>query len=245
MIRPIVTIIGLLSLWIAAWFFSGQLRFILPPPWDVAKAAYQNWDLLLRHGSTTLAEIIAGMCLGSALGATVAISLAVWRPAAIWLWPVFVATQALPVFAIAPLLVLWLGYGMASKVAMATLIIFFPVASGFYDGLRRTDPDLLDLAKTMNASPWAIVRQIRIPAALPGLGSGLKVGAAVAPIGAIVGEWVGSSSGLGFLMLHANARLQIPLMFAALFVLATMAIVLHYAVSQLLSRALPWVHDSL
>ena len=103
-------------------------------------------------------------------------------------------------FAIAPLLVLWLGYGMASKVAMATLVIFFPVASTLYDGLRRADPGWLDLARTMNAPPRAVLLRIRLPAALPAFASGARVAAAVAPIGAVIGEWVGASAGLGYLM---------------------------------------------
>src|SRR5690606_30394795 len=146
-----------------------------------------------------------------------------------WLMPMLVVSQALPVFALAPLLVLWLGYGLTSKVAMAVLIIYFPVTAAFLDGLRRTEPGWLELARTMDASPAAILRHIRIPAALPALASGLRVAAAVAPIGAIVGEWVGSSAGLGYLMLHANARMQVDLMFAALLVLAVMALLLWFA----------------
>jgi putative hydroxymethylpyrimidine transport system permease protein len=143
-------------------------------------------------------------------------------------------------FALAPLLVLWFGYGLASKVVMATLIIYFPVTAAFYDGLKRTDPGWLDLARTMGGGRLAVLRVIRIPAALPALASGLRVATAVAPIGAVVGEWVGSSAGLGYMMLHANARLQIDVMFAALFVLAAFAVLLYFAVDRLLRLALPW-----
>ena len=124
--------------------------------------------------------------------------------------PLLVVSQAL-LFALAQLLVLWLGYGMASKVAMAVLIIYFPVTAAFLDGLRRTEPGWVELARTMDASGRAILAQVRVPAALPALASGLRVAAAVAPIGAVVGEWVGSSAGLGYLMLHANARMQVDL----------------------------------
>jgi putative hydroxymethylpyrimidine transport system permease protein len=141
-------------------------------------------------------------------------------------------------------LVLWLGYGLASKVAMATLIIFFPVTASFYDGLRRTEPGWLDLAATMGASPAAVLRHIRVPAALPALASGLRVAAAVVPIGAVVGEWVGSSAGLGYLMLHANGRMQVDLMFAALFCLAVMALALYFLLDWALRRAIPWLPDS-
>jgi putative hydroxymethylpyrimidine transport system permease protein len=158
--------------------------------------------------------------------------------------PVVVASQAIPVFALAPLLVLWLGYGPASKIAMAVLIIYFPVTAAFLDGLRRTDPAWLDLAAVMGARGWAVLRWIRIPAALPALGSGLRMAAAVAPIGAVIGEWVGSSAGLGYLMLQANARLKIDLMFAALALLAAMGLLLFFAVDRAVRRAVPWQAES-
>lgn len=129
---------------------------------------------------------------------------------------------------------------MASKIAMAVLIIFFPVTASFYGGMRRTDPDLLDLARIMGASPMAILREIIIPHALPAFASGLRVATAVAPIGAVVGEWVGSSAGLGFYMLHTNARMQIDLMFAALTLLACVSLLLYFCVDRLLDRLIFW-----
>jgi putative hydroxymethylpyrimidine transport system permease protein len=140
----------------------------------------------------------------------------------------------------APLLVLWLGYGLSSKIAMAVLIIFFPVTAAFYDGLRSTEPQWLELARVMDAPPHAVLREIRIPAALPALASGLRVATAVAPIGAVVGEWVGSSAGLGFYMLHANARMQIDMMFAALALLSAMALILYFVVDAGLRRLIFW-----
>jgi putative hydroxymethylpyrimidine transport system permease protein len=144
------------------------------------------------------------------------------------------------VFALAPLLVLWLGYGLGSKVAMATLIIYFPVASAFLDGLRRTEPGWLDQARVMNAGRLATLWHLRLPAALPALASGLRVAAAVAPIGAVVGEWVGSSAGLGYLMLHANARMQIDVMFAALALLAVFSVALYRLVDTAMRRLVSW-----
>ena len=128
-----------------------------------------------------------------------------------WLLPLLVLGQTIPVFALAPLLVLWFGYGLASKVVMAMLIIYFPVAAALFDGLRRTEPGWLDLA-----APWALPHAHPVAPApagsTAGVRSGLRIATAVAPIGAVVGEWVGSSGGLGYLMLHANARLQIDVM---------------------------------
>ncbi len=208
------------------------------------RAVERHAALLLQHAATTVTEILLGLALGVALGAVSALALASARSARRWLMPVLVVSQAIPVFALAPLLVLWLGYGMASKVAMATLIIYFPVTAALFDGLRRAEPGWIDLARTMGASKAAILWRLRLPAALPAFASGVRVAAAVAPIGAVVGEWVGSSAGLGYLMLHANARLQTDLMFAALFVLGVFAVALYAATDALLRRAMPWQPDS-
>ncbi len=244
-LRLAVVAAGLLALWQAVVWITGVQPFILPGPPAVLAALVGHAGLLLPHAGTTLAEILLGLGIGAVLGAVSALVVAHVRPARRWLLPVLVASQAVPVFAIAPLLVLWLGYGMASKVAMAVLIIFFPVTAAFYDGLARTDPGWLDLARSMGASRWRQLVHLRIPAALPACASGLRVATAVAPIGAIVGEWVGASAGLGYLMLHANARMQVDLMFAALFVLAAMALALYFTVDRLLRLAVPWQVDTL
>jgi putative hydroxymethylpyrimidine transport system permease protein len=244
-LRPVVTLVGLLALWEGVVRLTGVPPYILPSPLAVAATLVDRLDLILGHAATTASEILLGMLLGSLLGMASAILLAAFRGARQWVLPLLIVSQALPVFALAPLLVLWLGYGMASKVAMAVLIIFFPVTAAFYDGLRRTDPGWLELAKVMDAGAGATLWQIRVPAALPALASGLRVAAAVAPIGAVVGEWVGSSRGLGFLMLHANARMQVDLMFAALLVLAAMALALWFGLDRLLRRLVRWQPETL
>ena len=248
-VRAAVTVLGLALVWQAVVWISGVPPYILPEPLKVASAWLGNADLILGHARVTFAEILLGLLLGTALGAGSAICMSYFRPARRWLLPVLIVSQAVPVFAIAPLLVLWLGYGIASKVAMASLIIYFPVTASLFDGLRRTEPGWLDLAHTMTQNTprarWAILRHVRLPAALPAFASGLRVAAAVAPIGAVVGEWVGASAGLGYLMLHANGRMQTDLMFAALLTLAVFAVLLYFAVDAVLRRALPWQAETL
>ncbi len=244
-LRPLLTLAGLLALWQTLVWATGVPRYILPAPLDVARRLLRDADLLAAHGLVTLGEILLGLLLGTLLGVAAAAGLAAFRPLRRWLEPVLVASQAIPVFALAPLLVLWLGYGMASKVAMAVLIIFFPVTAAFFEGLRRTDPAWLELARVMNARPLAVLRELRVPAALPALAGGLRVAAAVAPIGAVIGEWVGASRGLGFLMLHANARLQVDLVFAALFLLAVLALALYRAVDRITARIVYWQKETL
>lgn len=239
-LRPAAICGGLLLVWQAVVWLAGTPHYILPGPARVAASWHTHAGAILGHAQTTLLEIGLGLALGTLLGVGSALVLAHVRPARLWLLPVLVASQAVPVFALAPILVLWLGYGIASKVAMATLIIYFPVAASFFDGLRRTEPGWLDLARAMGARPWRTLWRIRVPAALPALASGVRVATAVAPIGAVVGEWVGSSAGLGFLMLHANGRMQIDLMFAALLTLAAFAVALYFLVDHALRRALYW-----
>ena len=242
-LRPLVIVAALLAAWQIVVWLTGAPHYILPGPALVAAAWIERAGSLVSHGAITGAEIVFGLGLGALLGVASALCLAYFRPARRWLLPVLVVSQAVPVFALAPVLVLWLGYGMASKVAMATLIIYFPVTVAFHDGLGRANPGWLDLARTMDGSRWSVLRHVRIPAALPALASGLRVATAVAPIGAVVGEWVGSSGGLGYLMLHANARMQVDVMFAALATLAAMAVALYFAVDWALRRALPWLPD--
>ncbi len=239
-LRGLVIFLGLIGTWQALVWLTGVPPYILPDPPAVVGALAARGSVVAENAGITILEILLGLTFGTGLGVTSALLIAAFRPVRRWLQPVLVVSQAMPVFALAPLLVLWFGYGLASKVAMATLIIYFPVATAFTDGLRRTDPGWLDLARTMGGSRLAVLRVIRIPAALPALASGLRVATAVAPIGAIIGEWVGSGAGLGYLMLRENARMQIDLVFAALFVLAVFVVLLYFTVDRLLRRALSW-----
>ena len=240
LVRAMFIAAGLILVWQVVIITTGVPPYILPDPLSVVRAAYTHSGSLLDHALTTLFEIVSGLVIGTLLGASSALTMIASRSLKRWLLPVLVISQAIPVFALAPLLVLWLGYGMSSKIAMAVLIIFFPVTAAFYDGLRSTEPEWLELARVMNAKPLAVIRHIRIPAALPAFASGLRVATAVAPIGAVVGEWVGSSRGLGFYMLHANARMQIDVMFAALAVLAIVALSLYFSVDKTMTKIVFW-----
>ncbi len=244
-LRLLVSAVGLVVIWYAVVWATDAPHFMLPTPRRVAETLLRQWDIIAGHALVTLAEIVAGLLAGAVFGMATALLVMAWPPGRRWLLPVLVISQAVPVFAIAPLLVLWMGFGAASKIAMAAIIIFFPVTTAFYDGMRRTEPGWLDLARTMGATPRAVLWRLRVPAALPALASGLRVAAAVAPIGAVVGEWVGASSGLGYLMLHANGRSETDQMFAALIVLAAMALALYFAVDRALTALLPWQPDSI
>lgn len=227
-----------LAIWQAIVTLTEVPRFILPSPALVLETWFANRALLAEHTLVTGIEIVLGLVIGSALGVATALTLAGSNFARLTMRPVLIFTQALPVFALAPILTLWLGFGLGSKVAMAVLIIYFPVTSAFFDGLTRTPKGYLDLAQTMGASPSRILWKVRVPAALPALGSGLRLAAVYAPIGAVIGEWVGASRGLGYLMLLANGRAKTDLMFAALFTLGLLSILLYVTVNRLTLYAL-------
>ena len=240
LLRLAITVAVLLGVWQGLILLFDLQPFILPTPMAVLERLIQRYDVLLYHGWVTGQEIILGIVLGLSLGLMFALQMLLFKPVKRWLLPVLIASQAVPVFAIAPVLMLWLDYGMASKVAMAAIIIFFPVTTCCYDGLRNTPKGFLDLAQTMQASRWQRLRHIQLPAALPALASGIRVAVVVAPIGAVAGEWVGSSEGLGYLMLQANARMMIDEMFAALFLLSMLSVVLYFITDYLLKKLIPW-----
>ena len=219
-------------------------HYILPSPMRVVTAFTTHFWLILRHATVTFSEVMLGLIFGALLGGMTAIALAASPVIRAVMRPMMVLSQALPVFALAPILTLWLGYGLVPKIIMALLIIYFPVTSSFFDGLMRTPSGMLDMARVMGAKPSAILFHIRIPAGVPGLASGMRLAAVYAPIGAIIGEWVGASEGLGYLMLLANGRAKIDLMFAALFMLVVMTLALHFLVDRLATLAVRRIDPS-
>lgn len=257
-LSPFVTFLGILALWQLIVMLGDIPGFILPGPLAVGKSLILKYRIIAPHFFTTFIEIIAGLAVGIISGMLTALAVSAYAPARRWMMPVLIASQAIPVFAIAPVLVLWFGFGMGPKIAMSGLIIYFPVTVNFLDGLNRTDLAWRDMARIMQPDisrttgpgsaflrQYRFYRFIKIPAALPSLATGIRVATAVAPIGAIVGEWVGSSSGLGYLMLHANARVQTDLLFAALLVLCLLAVALYYLIDHCLRWLLPWQPDHL
>ncbi|WP_323843610.1 ABC transporter permease [Moraxella sp. Pampa] len=230
----------LLLFWQLVVMIGDLPHYILPGPKLVFWSFLENYALIWQHAKITLVEILLGLGIGVLMGVVSALILSSSKKISSVLLPILVISQAIPVFAIAPLLVLWFGYGIASKIVMTVLIIYFPVTAGCFDGLRQTPKTWLDIAKTYHITPMQILFKVKLPAALPALTSGLRIAICIAPIGAVVGEWVGSSQGLGYLMLHANARMQVDLMFVALFVLLVIALILYFLGDYFLKRLAPW-----
>jgi putative hydroxymethylpyrimidine transport system permease protein len=238
--RSLLTCAGLVGLWWLVQAGFSVPAYILPSPPSVLQAIWTQRRMLAGSTLTTLTETVLGLALGVAFGMAGALLMALSARLRRWLLPVMLVSQAVPVFALAPVLVLWLGFGVTSKAVMAGIVIFFPVMSGFHDGLQRVKQGWLDLADSMGAPAWRVLLMVRVPAALPLLGASLRVAACWAPMGAVIGEWVGASSGLGYVMLNANARVRTDLMFAALVLLSVMTVGLWWGTDRVLRRVLYW-----
>ena len=225
-----------LLLWQGLIWLGGIPPFLLPSPAAVAEALWLNRAEIARNAGFTLLEVMLGFTLGAGLGAALAVAMGFSARLTGILRPILTFSQTIPVFALAPILTLWLGFGIAPKIAMTVLIVFFPVTAAFLDGLTRTPQAALDLAQVMGASRARIMWHLRIPAALPSLATGLRLAAVYAPIGAVIGEWVGGARGLGALMIHANGRMKTGLVFAALLVLSVLTVVFARLVALAVAR---------
>lgn len=237
---PAVLLAAIVAGWEWAVRAFGIPFYILPAPSRIARLAVADRGLLLGEAAVTLLEILLGFAIAFVVGIGLALLIFTSRTVERAVYPLVIASQTVPVFAIAPLLIVWLGYGMLSKVAMAALIVFFPIVVNTVDGLRAADPDAVNLLLILGATPAQVLLKIRAPAALPFVFSGVRIAVATSVIGAVIGEWVGATQGLGFLMIHANAQLHIDLVFAAIAVLSLMAIALFVAASGAEWLLLPW-----
>ena len=229
-----------LLIWQAVVFVSGFKSFILPGPYTVAERFVRAWadGTMWPHVQQTLIEVLLGFAIGATVALAVGILLARSRLAERLLSPYLVAAQATPILALAPLLVLWFGNGLLSKLVITTLIVFFPVAIATMVGIRGVDRRLLEMARSFRATDWQVIRRVEVPAALPSILGGMRVGITLAVIGAIVGEWAGGDKGLGVLINIARGSLfDIPLMFAALATLALLGVTL-YLLMVLIERRL-------
>ena len=238
--RGIIVFIVLILLWALIVRVGHVPTYLVVSPSQVALSLWHNGPLLLSEAKVTILESIVGLCLAVFWGAMLALFMSLFKVIRWWALPILIVSQAIPTFAIAPLFVVWFGYGMSSKVAVTLFTLFFPITIALFDGLRRTPEGYLDLAKVMGKSRFRRLWFIKLPAALPAFASGIRMATAWAPMAAVVGEWVGASHGLGFLMLLANARLNIALLFAALSVLVVYSLTSYFLVDRGLKRWLFW-----
>ncbi len=237
-----------LGLILAAW--EGYSRFVLsalpggsrllPAPSAVVAALFDNAALLAPHTRQTILETVVGFGLALLVGLGFAVLIDLSPLLRQALYPLLVVSQTVPILAVAPLLVLWFGFGLLPKVLVVGLVCFFPIVVAGADGFRSTDPDLIKLFRTFGAGRWVIFRQVRFPGALPSLFSGIRIAITYSVIGAVWGEYVGAQWGLGILMQRAQHSYQVALVFAAIVVIAALSIGLFLLTALVERLVIPW-----
>jgi ABC-type nitrate/sulfonate/bicarbonate transport system permease component len=239
-VAPLSLIGAGLILWESLVHVRDTPAWLLPPPSSIARSLVDDRALLLEHGIATAQAALIGFAIALLVGIGCAIAITSTSVLERSLYPVIIATNAIPVIAIAPLLLIWFGYGLTPKIIVVALICFFPIAVNTIDGLRSVDREMVNLMRSLGAGRWARFRHVRFPSALPYIFSGTRIAAAVSVIGALVGEWVGSSSGLGYLMVRAASQFLTDRVFAAILVAALMGIAMFTVISLLERWLLPW-----
>jgi ABC-type nitrate/sulfonate/bicarbonate transport system permease component len=244
-LAPAALLFALLVAWQAAarWHVLADALslkpYLVPAPTEIASSLWSDRSLLADNGWVTFREVLAGFGLAVVVGFSFALLLHISDTARRAFYPLLVGSQTIPIFAIAPLLVVWFGFGIGPKLVIIALVCFFPITVNTLDGLQAVDPELPKLMRTLDAERRQILARVEIPSALPQFFSGAKIAVAVAVIGAVFGEWAGSDSGLGYLLIQAENQLQIARMFAAIVVLSAFAILL-FALLGLLERRVAW-----
>jgi NitT/TauT family transport system permease protein len=238
--------VGVVLLWEVLVYWRDIPPVVLPAPSSVLRELWHLFasGIVFPHLEVTLIEILAGFALGSSAALVLGTLIALFRVVDRVVYPYLIAFQAVPKVALAPLLIIWFGFGIESKIFMTAIIAFFPVLVNTIVGLRSVEQDRLDLMTALRASRWKTFRYVRLPTALPFIFAGLDVASVLSVIGAIVGEFVGARAGLGYLLLSYNSNLRIAAVFAVLVILATIGILLHMAVLFAQRRVMFWTAPS-
>src|ERR1700730_15713721 len=239
-LRPLIFLVSLVVGWDLAIRAFHIPPYQIPAPMDVVTTLWQEWPMLLAQAWPTTLATIAGFLLSAAFGIPAAMLIAGSRTVESYVYPLLVFSQSIPKIAIAPLFVVWFGFGMLPKVLSAFMLGFFPVVVSAVAGFKSVEPDMLDLARAMEASRLQLFRMVILPHATPAIFAGLKVSITLAVVGAVVGEFVGSSSGIGFVLQRSIGSFELPTMFAALVVLALIAALLFWILDVIERLAISW-----
>ena len=239
-LRPLLLMVVLIAVWDLAIRLFRIPPYLIPTPLSVIRQFGVEGPMLLREAMPTLSATLGGFALSVIVGVPMAMWIAWSRVFESFVYPLLVFSQSIPKVAIAPLFIVWFGFGIVPKVIVAFLLGFFPVVVATVQGFKSVESDVVDLARSMGAKPFAIFLKFRLPQALPAIFSGLKVSVTLAVVGAVVGEFVGSNSGLGYVLQKANGTFDLPLMFAALVVLSLIGVLLFWAIELVERWVLPW-----
>ena len=236
-------IVGMISLWEMVVRLNDIPHWKLPAPKAIFLELWTHWDLLLRHTWVTLEEVMLGFSIALITGVVLAALINQSRTLERVIYPSVIASQTIPIIVIAPLLLIWLGYGIQHKVIVVALISFFPIVVNTVDGLKSVDPDMMNLLRTLGATRWQLFTKLQIPNSLPFMFSGIKIAITVSVIGAVIGEWVGSSEGLGYLSIRSKSQFLTERVYAVVVLLSFMGIGLFLLAGMVERLLLPWHHS--
>lgn len=239
-LRPLIFLVFLTVLWDLVIRLFNIPPYQIPKPVDVIQTLWTDWPELLAQSIPTTIATVQGFILSALFGIPIAMLIVGSRTVESYIYPLLVFSQSIPKIAIAPLFVVWFGFGMLPKVLSAFLLGFFPVVVSAVQGFKSVEPDMLDLARAMEANRLQIFRMVRLPHALPAIFSGLKVSITLAVVGAVVGEFVGSNNGLGFVLQRSIGNFELPTMFAALVMLSLIGVILFWVVDLIERLMIPW-----
>jgi NitT/TauT family transport system permease protein len=237
---PLLVFLLLFLLWESAVHLTGIKEYLLPPPSKVWTEFLRRYPTVMDGAWVTTQEIIAGYLLAVVVSIPLALAVAYSRFVENAIYPVVVFLQIIPKIAIAPLFIIWFGFGFAPKLLLVFLLSFFPIVVASIAGFKSADPDILDFARTTGAGSWKMFAKIRLPQALPDIFTGLKVGAALSATAAVVAEFVASDRGLGYLLLQYNGNLETPMVFAVIVLLSLIGLAVYYVVEIIERITIPW-----
>ena len=238
---PAGTFVLIILLWWALSATGLIPAYMLPSPADVVSAFIRDFPNLMSHALVSLQEAIYGLLIGTILAFGLACAMDRFLVLEQSVMPLLVVTQTIPTIAIAPLLVLWMGFDMAPKITLVVITPFFPIAVGLLEGFKSADPDAVALLRSMNASRWQIFHHVKIPAALPFFFSGLRISASYAVVGAVISEWLGGFEGLGVYMTRVRKAYAFDKMFAVILLVAVVSLLLMWIVNLLRKLSMPWL----
>ena len=237
---PLIVFAALFALWEGAVNLTGVKEYLLPPPSKVWTEFLKRYDTVMASAWVTTQEIIAGYLLAIVVSIPLALTVAYSRFVETAIYPVVVFLQIIPKIAIAPLFIIWFGFGFTPKLLIVFLLSFFPIVVASIAGFKSVDPEITDFARTTGADEWKMFIKIRLPQALPDIFTGLKVGAALSATAAVVAEFVASDRGLGYLLLQYNGNLETPMVFAVIVLLSLIGLTVYYVVEIIERIAIPW-----
>jgi ABC-type nitrate/sulfonate/bicarbonate transport system permease component len=237
---PLLTMIVLITLWQLITYFLKVPEYILPSPFDIVRSLINSWEVLWQHSLTTIYEAGVGFIVSIVFALVIAILMNQWKLLRISLYPILVISQTVPIIALAPLIMIWMGFGSLPKIVVVVVVCFFPISVNVIEGLTTVDKDLINIMNVMGANKLQIFLKVKLPSTLPSFFAGLKIAATYSIMGAIIGEWLGARSGLGIFMTRTMSSFKTSDLFASILIVVILSVGLFKIIELIGKRVMPW-----